>query len=476
MPEAASQSQDGLPDDLSAADMSGEKQAVALTSMAASAAMTAGKLAVGLSTGSLGVLSEGVHSLLDFVATAMTYFAVRVSDTPPDESHPYGHGKVESIAALAETALLFLTSGWIVFEAVQRLFGSQQEVEATWWSVGVVVASIVIDFFRARALSRVAKETNSQALEADALHFSSDILSSSVVLVGLGLVWLGYPKGDPIAAIGVALFVCLAGYRLGRRTIDTLIDAAPAGAADRVRDLAAAVPGVAGVSALRVRPGGSTLFIDLDLRVSRLLPPGRVAEVQEAVAAAIRAAMPEAEARIRTQPFALDDETVAERVAAIAGHLGRSVHHITVQRVGDAWSVAYDLETEGDLPLAAAHAQSSELEAAIRAELGDAVEVETHIEPRSGHPVHSRDADSAIHAAIRAQLAEAVAATPGLHDVHALRVREADGRLYVVFHCHADAAMPVAEAHDAIDGVERRVRSSWPAIQRIVGHAEPAHP
>ncbi|PWC36046.1 cation diffusion facilitator family transporter [Azospirillum sp. TSO35-2] len=455
--------------------MSNQKQAVALTSMVASAGMTVGKLAVGLATGSLGVLSEGVHSLLDFVATAMTYAAVRVSDTPPDETHPYGHGKVESIAALAETALLFLTSAWIVFEAVQRLLSPQVEVEATWWSVGVIVASIVIDVFRARALSRVAKETNSQALEADALHFSSDILSSSVVLVGLGLVWLGYPKGDPIAAIGVALFVCLAGYRLGRRTIDTLIDAAPVGAAERVQDMVAAVPGVAGVSGVRVRPGGSTLFIDLDILVSRLLPPGRVAEVQDSVVRTIRAAMPEAEPRVRTQPFALDDETVAERVVAIAGHLGRAVHHVTVQRVGEAWSVAYDFETDGTLPLAKAHALSCELEAAIRAELGDAVEVETHIEPRGDHPVHSRDAAPATLAAIRAQLVEAVAASPGLHDVHALRVREADGRLYVVFHCHADAAMPVEDAHEAIDRVERRVRSSWPAIQRIVGHAEPAH-
>ncbi|WP_431862227.1 cation transporter dimerization domain-containing protein, partial [Azospirillum sp.] len=192
-------------------------------------------------------------------------------------------------------------------------------------------------------------------------------------------------------------------------------------------------------------------------------------------AAAIRAAMPEAEPRVRTQPLALDDETVAERVAAIAGHLGRAVHHITVQRVGEAWSVAYDLEADGALPLAGAHALASELEAAIRAELGDAVEVETHIEPRCGHPVHSRDAAPATLAAIRAQLTEAAAANPGLHDVHALRVREADGRLYVVFHCHADADMPVADAHEAIDRVERRVRSSWPAILRIVGHAEPAH-
>lgn len=453
--------------------MTNEKQAVALTSMVASAGMTVGKLVVGVATGSLGVLSEGVHSLLDFVATALTYAAVRVSDTPPGDGHPYGHGKVESVAALAETGLLFLTSAWILFEAVQRLLSPYVEVEATWWSVGIILVSIVIDAFR--ALSRVAKATNSQALEADALHFSSDILSSTVVLFGLGLVWLGYPKGDPIAAIGAALFVCLAGYRLGRRTIDTLIDAAPVGVAERIEGLVASVPGVAGTRGVRVRPGGSTLFVDLDIAVSRLLPPGRVAEVRDAAAAAIRAAIPEAELRVATQSLALDDETVAERVGAIAGHHGRAVHHITVQRVGEALSVVYDLEVDGDLPLGEAHAIASALEAAIRSELGDAVEVETHIEPRSAHPVDSREADPETVASIRALLTEAVAGMPGLQDAYSLRVREADARLYVVFHCHTDPSMPVFQAHDSIDWVERRVRSSWPAVLRIVGHAEPAH-
>lgn len=455
--------------------MSNEKESVALTSMVASAAMTIGKLIVGFSTGSLGILSEGVHSLLDFVATALTYAAVRVSDTPPDDGHPYGHGKVEGVAALAETALLFLTSAWILFEAAQRLLADHVEVEATWWAVGVIVASIVIDFFRARELSRVAKETKSQALEADALHFSSDILSSSVVLVGLGLVWLGYPKGDPLAAIGVALFVCLAGYRLGRRTIDTLIDAAPVGVADRVSALVAAVPGVAAVRGVRVRPGGSTLFVDLDIAVSRLLPPGRVAAVVEDVSNAIRADMSEAEVRVGTQSLALDDETILERVGAVAGHLGQAVHHVTVQRVGEALSVAYDLEVDGDWPLNRAHGVATALEGAIRSELGDSVEVETHIEPRSGHPVRSQEVDSATVASIQAALSSAIAGHDGLLDIHSLRVREADGRLYVVFHCHADPQMPVFQAHEAIDRVERRVRGAWPSILRIVGHIEPAH-
>ncbi|MFD1625585.1 cation-efflux pump [Azospirillum griseum] len=455
--------------------MSNEKESVALVSMVASAGLTVGKLTVGAATGSLGILSEGIHSLLDFAATAMTYAAVRVSDAPPDERHPYGHGKIESVAALAETALLFLTSAWILFEAVDRLFADHVEVEATWWSVAIILISIVVDTLRARELSRVARETNSPALEADALHFSSDILSSSVVLVGLGLVWLGFPKGDPLAAIGVALFVCLAGYRLGRRTIDTLIDAAPVGVADRVSALVSSIPGVAAVRAVRVRPGGSTLFVDFDIAISRLLPPGRVAALIAKAKSTIRAEMPEAEVRIGTQPLALDDETILERVSVVAGHHGQAVHHVTVQRVGEELSVAYDLEVDGDWPLNRAHGVATALEGAIRTELGDSVEVETHIEPRSGHPVSSRPVDPGTAAALQAALSSAIAAHTGLLDIHSLRVREADGRLYVVFHCHADPRMPVFQAHEAIDRVERQIRADWPSILRIVGHIEPAH-
>ncbi|TAN61941.1 MAG: cation transporter, partial [Magnetospirillum sp.] len=204
---------------------SDRKQSVALSSVFASAAMTIMKLVVGLMTGSLGVLSEAAHSLLDMGAAILTWFAVRIGDQPADERHPYGHGKVESVSALIETGLLFVTAAWIIKEAIGRLLAEAVVVESTWWSVGVIVISILIDIGRSRALSKVAKETGSQALEADALHFSSDILSSCAVLVGLGLVWLGWPKGDAVAALGVAGFVMLAGWRLGTRTIDVLVDA-----------------------------------------------------------------------------------------------------------------------------------------------------------------------------------------------------------------------------------------------------------
>ena len=212
--------------------MQHDKEQVALTSIAASAGLTVAKAAVGVATGSLAILSEAGHSLIDLGATVMTYLAVRISGKPADAEHHYGHGKVESVSALAETALLFLLSGVVIWEATKRLLDQDgHAVEATIWAFGVIGVSIVVDFFRARALSRTAKQTSSHALEADALHFSSDLWGSLAVLIGLAGVRFGLPWADSAAALAVAVLICIAGWRLGRRTIDTLTDVAPEGVA-----------------------------------------------------------------------------------------------------------------------------------------------------------------------------------------------------------------------------------------------------
>jgi len=235
-----------------------EKERVAIGSIAASAGLTAAKAVIGVLTGSLAILSEAGHSLIDLAATVLTYIAVRVSGKPADAEHQYGHGKVESVAALAETAFLFLLAAFVVFEAVQRLTGAQAfAVEATAVAFAIIVLSILVDFFRARALSRVAEKTSSHALEADALHFSTDMWSSIAVLAGLAGVALGYSRADAVAALFVAAFICIAGWRLGRRTIDTLTDTAPAGVSERVAEIARRVPGVVSVERVRARPGGS---------------------------------------------------------------------------------------------------------------------------------------------------------------------------------------------------------------------------
>jgi cation diffusion facilitator family transporter len=453
------------------------KERVALTSIAASAGLTVAKAAVGLATGSLAILSEAAHSLLDLAATLMTYFAVRISGKPADAEHHYGHGKVESVSALAETALLFLLSGVVIWEALQRLLGGHGHlVEATRWAFLVMAASIVIDFFRARVLYRVAAETSSEALEADALHFGSDMWSSAAVLVGLGAVALGYTFADSLAAIAVAVFICIAGWRLGRRTIDTLTDTAPAGAASKIAAKLARIPGIVAIERLRARQSGGVLFVDLVVAVSRTLPLDRVAALKDRIVQTVREDSPRAEVTVTTEPRALDDETVVERVMVIARNRALAVHHVTVHSIGPRLAISLDLEVDGTLSLGAAHEIASGLEAAIRDELGPAVEVETHIEPMEPPDVSGRDAAPQRLAEVTAALKDIAPRIGLLGEIHDVRVREDDAGEIVNFHCMVDAAAEVATAHHKVDGLERALQQRFPSIRRVIGHAEPFSP
>ncbi len=450
------------------------KQRVALTSIAASAGLTLAKGIVGLATGSLAILSEAAHSLLDLAATIMTFFAVRVSGRPADEEHHYGHGKVESVTALAETALLFLLSGVVIWEAAHRLLNGQPHaIEATVWAFGVILASILVDFFRARVLYRVARETASEALEADALHFGSDMWSSAAVLLGLAAVLLGFPWADLAAAIIVALFICIAGWRLGRRTIETLTDTAPAGAGDRIRMITTRIPGVVAVDRVRVRPAGHTLFVDLDVAVSRTLALDRVAAIQERIAAVIRGEFPTAETTVNIAPRALDDETVLERVMVIARNRALAIHHVTVHAIAGQLSVSLDLEVDGNLAFSRAHEIADGLEQAVREELGVAVEVETHIEPLQTRGLFGRDATQERIAAVHGELSALADKLGVVRDVHDVRVRETPDGEIVNFHAYVDPSLTVAGVHDRIDDLERGLRAQFPTIKRVIGHAEP---
>jgi cation diffusion facilitator family transporter len=454
--------------------MQNAKQKVALSSIAASAVLTLAKGVVGLSTGSLAILSEAAHSLIDLAATVMTYFAVRVSDKPADAEHHYGHGKVESVSALAETALLFVLSGVVIWEALARLSGGGgHPVEATPWSFAVIGGSIVVDLFRARVLYRVASETSSEALEADALHFGSDMWSSVAVMVGLAAVARGYAWADAAAAVIVALFICIAGWRLGRRTIETLTDTAPAGAAATITAIVTRVPSVVAVERVRVRQAGSVQFVDLVVGVSRTLALDRVAALKDRIEAAVRATYPKAELSITTEPRALDGETVLERVMVIARNRSLAVHHVTVHDLGGKLSVSLDLEVDGSLALGVAHEIATELEEAVREEIGAGVEVETHIEPLQPHDQPGVDATPDRIAAVRNALTDIAATVAAVGEVHDVRVRQSEGAEIVNFHCQVDPLLTVAEVHDRVDDVERALRTRFPSIKRVISHAEP---
>jgi cation diffusion facilitator family transporter len=454
--------------------MQQEKEQVALTSIAASAILTIAKGLVGFATGSLAILSEAGHSLIDLGATVMTYGAVRISGKPADDEHQYGHGKFESVSAFAETALLFLLSGVVIWEAIKRLTEHEEHVViANAWAFGVIAVSIVVDFFRSRALSRTAKATKSQALEADALHFSSDLWASLAVLVGLGGVRFGLWWADSAAALVVAILVCVAGWRLGRRTIDTLTDTAPAGAAEKITSAAEKISGVVAVEHVRARAVGEKTFVDLTVAVSRTLPLDRVTAIKDAVAAAIRQRMPGAEPTVTTDPVALDNETVLDRVMVIARNRALAVHHVTVHDLNDRLAISLDLEVDGKLSLSEAHALADDLESAIAAELGASVEIDTHIEPLQPHRASGREAPSERVKAVEFALAELAADGKTIRGVHDVRVRETDDGEIVNFHCDIDPGLSVQAVHEKVDALERALRARSPSIKRVIGHAEP---
>jgi cation diffusion facilitator family transporter len=456
-----------------AEDHSTLKQRAAAASIVASTILAALKLAAGMASGSLALLSEGAHNTIDIGASALTLFAVREADKPADADHPFGHAKIEAVAALAETGFLAALSIVVAIQAIGRIRDGGAAVDVGAFAIGAIVFSIVVDIVRWRALTHVARLTSSHALTADALHYSSDLVSSVLVLIGLVATRAGYAHADALAAIGVAGFIAAAGYRLGRATIDALVDRAPEGLTDAIRGLINNTRSVAGIEAIRLRPSGAKIVGDVVVSVSRTLPLERVAAIKAELQTRIARRWPEADLTLTANPLKLDDETILERVLVIAARRGLPVHHVTIQDIEGRRTVALDLEVDGAMSLGDAHRLASELEDAIAEEIGEDVEVETHIEPAEPE-VSGQSAEPDLAHRIEASLAATAVEQGRVRDIHNVRVRETEGGVFVFFHCRVDPATPVETVHDAVDALERSVREAFPEARRVVGHAEPA--
>jgi cation diffusion facilitator family transporter len=448
------------------------KTRVAAISVFASAAMAAAKFVVGILIGSLALVSEALHSLVDVVATVITWLVVRVSDLPADEEHHYGHGKLESISALGVIAMLYVLAGGILVASWARLREGTPPPAISAIPFAVLLVDIAVNFWRARALHRAAHETQSQALAADALHFASDVLGSIAVIIGLALSAMGYVWGDSAAAIAVAVMIAVLGLRLARSTVETLLDRAPDGASEKARDAIRGVAGVVGIERLRIRMVGATHFVDATVEVPRTFPIDRVDEIKKRAEDALATALGEADLTFTAVPVALDNESVRERIMVIARNSGLAVHHVTVHDLGGHLTVSIDLEVDGDMPLAEAHDIAHGLEHDIREEFGADVEVDTHIEPLQPEMPFGADATPDRVEAIRAALTR-FAETTAIHDVHNVRVRNTDAGEIVNFHCRAEPSMSVIRVHDNVDEIERALRRAFPTVKRVISHAEP---
>jgi cation diffusion facilitator family transporter len=448
------------------------KSRVAAISIFASAGMAAAKCAVGIAIGSLALISEALHSSVDVVATVITWLVVRVSDRPADEEHHYGHGKLESVSALGVIAMLYVLAGGILVESYSRLREGVPPPAISAIPFVVLLIDIGVNYWRARALHRTARDTKSQALAADALHFASDVLGSIAVIIGLALSGLGYAWGDSAAAIAVAVMIALLGLRLARSTVETLVDRAPEGASEKATAAIMAVPGVVDVERLRVRMVGSTHFVEAIVQVPRTYPIDRVEEIKRKAQAAVSGVLDDADLTFTAVPVARDNESVRERIMVIARNSGLAVHHVTVHDLGGKLTVSIDLEVDGEMALTAAHDIAHELERNIRDEFGEDVEVDTHIEPLEPELPLGTDAAPDRVEAIQAALA-GFAADGAIHDIHNVRVRDTEAGEIVNFHCRAAPSMSVIKVHENVDEIERALRRAFPTVKRVISHAEP---
>ncbi|MCS7282813.1 MAG: cation diffusion facilitator family transporter [Anaerolineae bacterium] len=457
-----------------------EKGAVALSSVLAAVFLTFFKLIVGLVTNSLGILSEAAHSGLDLVAALLTFLAVRLAGRPADRDHPFGHGKIENLSALVETFLLLLTCVWIIYEAIQRLFFRTVEVEATVWSFVVMGLAIVVDVSRSRALYRVARKYNSQALEADALHFSTDVWSSSVVIGGLILVRLAdvFPqyrdwllRADAVAALVVAGIVIWVSLQLGRRTLDALLDRAPEGLEERVRAAIQSVPHVQGCGPVRLRTAGPVTFVEATVRVAPDIPAGMAHEVATRVEEAVATLCSDCDVTVHVEPAAPDD--VAGQVRAVAANAGLHVHDVHIHHLEDGYHIHLDLEISGERTLEEAHQEASAFEKALRERVPGLAAVETHIEVT---PVVSEGQGEDVtdsYQDLLSRVREIAEGREGVIECHDLRLRRVGDALYLSLHCVCPANMPMEEAHRCAAQVEGLIRREFPFLAHVLVHTEP---
>ncbi len=462
----------------------------ALGSIGSAVVLVSLKVFLAVATGSLGVLSEALHSGLDLIAAILTWLSVRVSDRPADSGHTYGHGKFENFSAFVETGLLLATpctSSWRRFCACcsSRCICSRAR-----WRWSIFGLAMGIDVVRSRALARVAREFPSEALEADALHFSTDVWSTLVVMLGMGTVWLGQHYGapwlryaDPIAALGVAAIVIWVGSRLGKRTLDALLDVRARGLAGARHGSGEGLEGVLSTERVRVRRAGNKHFVDVTISVPRSASFEQVHAISDAVERRVGEIVP-ADVMVHMEPRAVAGEHLFDAIRAIAARLGLAVHEISADQLDGRLFIEMHLEVDEQLSLREAHRRATELEEEIRRLPGVAApssdraeaKVNIHIEPLGTH-IASVDGQRGEMTGLGRAIENYINTLPSefheLVDCHEVHVRQVEHKILVSCHCAMDGNLPITQIHDVTGALEDRVKEHFPQIARVTIHPEP---
>jgi cation diffusion facilitator family transporter len=459
-----------------------EKKRAALLSVGSALLLVSLKAFLVIRTGSLGVLSEALHSALDLIAAIITFLSIRVSDQPADERHPYGHGKFENFSAFVETALLIVTALYIIYEAFDRLFFHSVHIQPSVTAILVLLVALTIDITRARKLSHVAAKYSSEALEADALHFSTDVWSTIVVITGICLVWAGEKWNvpwlvfaDALAALTVAAVILWVGSRLGRRTLDALLDAAPEGLQVQITKAIGQMDGVLNVERVRLRRAGNRYFVDATVSVPRTASLEQVHAWSDAIEQRVAEIVP-SDVVVHAEPRAPKGEPFFDSIRAVAQRSGLAIHDLFAQQNGGRLLVELHLELDPHLTLKEAHERASDLEDKIRELRQEPTEVNIHIEPLGtaiSVPDSGKEDLRDLAHAIEAFLNGLPAEYHELVNSHNVIVRQVEHHILASCHCVMRSNLPVMEVHDVAGALEDRVKEKFPQISRITIHPEP---
>ena len=455
-----------------------EVQNAAALSVVAAALLTFIKLITGVITNSIGVISEALHSGLDLMAAGITLIAVRKASKAPDSEHQYGHGKIENFAALAETIILWITSGWIIYEALRRIV-FQEFAEATFWGIAVMLFSIFVDFERSQMLYKNARKHNSQALEADALHFRTDMLSSVVVLIGLSFVWIGVPIGDPLGALGVSAVILFVSFNLARRAFDALVDHAPEGTREKIVEICQEIPGIVDCTRVRVRYSGPVLFADIVVTVDENIATAEAHSIAESIEQKLVDLAPRVDVIVHIEPAEGDISQYSEmNIYDLMQMIGRktpevqSVHNIRVFEIADSLDIAADLEMSADLTLEEAHSVSDIYEKKLRELVGDCVNsVTLHLETIMTKDVSK---DLTIEASDIVELVKEIVSefTPPVNYREA-KIREEPVGYSVLLDCTIPGEITLTESHDIADGIEKKILERITSVKSVFIHFDP---
>jgi cation diffusion facilitator family transporter len=440
----------------------------ALVSVGAACLLVVIKLGAGLASSSLGLLAEAAHSGTDLAAALLTFFAVSVAVRPADRGHPYGHGKAQNLAALAEAGFLIVVSLFIAGIAIARLAGLVEfEIDASWWTFAAIGLVVAIDASRLLVSFRAGRQYRSEALLANALHFGSDLVGTLAVLAGLVAAARGFPAGDSIAALFVAALVVVAASRLLRRNVHVLMDRAPIDAEHEARRAIAELEPPVELRRLRVREAGGTHFADVVIGIAPGAAVGQGHAAADRVEDAVRARLPDADVVVHVEPRGAEGET-RERVLAAA--LGvpqvREIHNLAVLDVEGRVEVSLHLKLPGELPLDRAHEIAEEVEHAVLAAVPEVESVRTHLEPIA-------EAAAAHEVAVEADVVERLVREETGAAPRELRFVRTDDGIVVFLTVGLEGVGSLASAHDRASAVEKRVRSALPGVSDVVVHTEP---